>query len=85
MEIPKEYNSMKCGIWGDTASNICFKCINYYCDSCYTLIHSKKQNSEHKKRKINYCIPIDIKCPIHPEVPINLFCVDEKGKKIFIK
>ena len=33
----------------------------------------------HKKENIDPFIPIELKCPIHPQNPMNLFCVDEKG------
>ena len=53
--------------------------INYFCDSCYKFVHDKKENNNHKKEKIDLYIPIDTKCPNHPNVPLNLFCIDEKG------
>ena len=36
-----------------------------------------------KKEKIDPYIPIDLKCPQHPRVSNNLFCIDEKGKKFY--
>lgn len=24
-------------------------------------------------------VPIDLKCQEHPDIPLNLFCVEEKG------
>ena len=56
--------------------------MNYFCDICYKLIHEKKEINQHKKEKIDYLIPIDTKCPNHPIIPNNLFCVDKKGKII---
>jgi len=38
----------------------------------------KNQKNNHKKENIDYFVPIDTKCPDHPQNPINLFCVDEK-------
>ena len=58
------------------ASNVYYT----FCDSCFKLIHDKQINSQHIKEKINKYIDIDMKCLDHPKVPINLFCVDEKGK-----
>ena len=34
--------------------------------------------------KIDYFVPIDTWCPEHNKNPINLFCLDEKGKFKFI-
>ena len=34
---------------------------------------------KHEKQSIDVFVPIDIKCPEHPSVPLNLFCTDEKG------
>ena len=73
----------KCEICGIEATNLCLKCISYYCDSCFKFIHDKQINNQHKKEKIDYYAPIDTKCPEHPKIPITLFCVDEKGKFIF--
>ena len=73
-----------CEICKEDAKNLCLKCISYYCDSCYKFVHDKKANIEHKKEKIDYFVPFDTKCPDHPKNPINLFCIDEKGKFINI-
>ena len=53
--------------------------MNYYCDSCFKIAHSKEETQSHKKEKIDYYVPIDLKCPEHNLIPMNLFCVDEKG------
>ena len=37
-----------------------------------------------KKEKIDYFLPMDMKCPEHNLNPINLFCVDEKGNIIIL-
>ncbi len=57
---------------------------NYYCDSCYKFIHDIKDNKNHKKEKIDYFLPIDTRCPEHPKIPLDLFCIDEKGKIIIL-
>ena len=62
------------------ASCLCFKCKEYFCDSCFKIIHDKKIKSNHKKEKIYVYVPIELKCQDHPNIPLNLFCVDEKGK-----
>ena len=69
-----------CDICGANANCLCFNCINYFCDSCFKLIHDKQKNSNHKKEKIDPYIPIELKCKEHPKIPLNLFCIDEKGK-----
>ena len=53
---------------------------HFICDSCSKFLHGKKENLEHKIEKIDPFISLDIKCPEHPNVPMNLFCTDEKGK-----
>ena len=73
----------QCEICKEAATSLCFKCISYFCDSCFKFVHEKKANIAHKKEKIDYFVPIDTKCPYHPANPINLFCIDEKGKSIY--
>ena len=75
----------KCEICEIEATSICLKCMSYYCDDCFKYVHEKETKAQHKKEKIDYFIPIDTKCPEHPTVPINLFCLDEKGKNILFK
>ena len=48
------------------------------------MIHSIKENSNHKKEKIDYYVPIDTRCPDHPKVELNLFCLEEKGNYFYI-
>ena len=69
-----------CGICKEDSSCLCFKCNNYFCESCYKFVHEKKNNSNHKKETIDPFVSIDVKCPDHPEDRVNLFCIDEKGK-----
>ena len=77
-------NCKICEICGITATCLCFKCIMYFCDSCFILIHNKEINKTHKKETIDYFVPFDLKCPDHPKNPVNLFCDDEKGKILLI-
>ena len=72
-----------CEICESLATNICIKCLSYYCDSCYKLIHKKKDNNKHKKEKIDNLVPIETKCPEHEKYPKELFCIEEKSKFIF--
>ena len=62
------------------AKMICPQCFSYYCDNCFKCVHERKGNREHTKEKIDYFVPIDTRCPEHNTVPINLFCLDEKGR-----
>ena len=68
----------KCEVCGINATSLCFQYIANFCDSCYKYNHDKEINSGHKKNR--FLCPIDLKCPEHPRVPTNLFCLDEKGK-----
>ena len=46
---------------------------------CFKFVHDKKVNLNHKKENIDPFIPIDLKCPDHPQHIMSLFCLDEKG------
>ena len=70
----------KCEICEEKASNLCFKCLSYFCDSCFKFIHEKKNKKDHKKELIDPFVPIKMKCPDHPLNAITLFCINEKGK-----
>ncbi len=70
----------ECDFCDSKATTLCFDCIIYFCDNCYKYIHNKEKNYHHKKELIDLYLPIDIKCPAHPKIPFNLFCIDEKGK-----
>ena len=81
----KTYNEKSCEICGENAKNLCLECTSYFCEICYKFVHEKKKNIQHKKEEIDHFNPIDIKCPEHPKVPMNLFCKDDQGKiNIFI-
>ena len=67
---------------GVEASSLCPQCFSYYCDDCYKPVHNRQNNKAHKKEKIDYNVPIDTRCPEHTTIPINLFCLDEKGNYI---
>lgn len=77
-------NFKSCDICEERATSLCFNCFNYFCDSCFKFVHDKKPKSEHKKDNIDPFVPIDIKCPEHPNNPMNLFCLDERGKIYFL-
>ena len=78
--MEKKNNLIKvCDLCGEKATCLCFQFKLYFCDRCHKFIHDFKINSQHKKESIDYFIPIDLKCPEHNKVPLNLFCIDEKG------
>ena len=76
-------NIKECGICESEATCLCFECSNYFCESCYKMIHDKTKNNNHKKENIDPFIPIELKCPNHPQDRMNLFCINEKGKNIY--
>ena len=80
----EEIKNKKCNLCQEIATNICFDCSFYLCDSCFQFLHEKKANKDHKKEIIDPLISLDIKCPEHPKIPMNLFCMKEKSK-IYIK
>ena len=74
-------NYKKCDICKvNEATILCPPCFSYYCDKCHKCVHEIKENKDHKKEPIDYNVPIDTRCPDHNTIPINLFCLDEKGK-----
>lgn len=76
----KQKEIKECDFCSSKAIYACFECSHYFCENCYKFIHNKEKNSQHKREDIDPYVPIDIKCPIHPKVPLNLFCLEEKGK-----
>ena len=69
----------KCDLCEGEATCLCFKCLNYYCEKCYKIVHDLTKNNTHKKDPLDPYVPYDLKCPAHPKIPINLYCVEEKG------
>ena len=78
--MENEIIERKCELCKENATNICFECSFYLCNSCFKFLHEKKANSEHKKETIDPYVSIDINCPLHPKNQMNLFCVEEKSK-----
>ena len=79
MEINQK-NFKQCDMCKDKeATSLCSQCFSYYCDVCHKAVHENTKNSQHIKEKIDYNVPIDTRCQDHNTVPINLFCIDEKG------
>ena len=71
-------NQLQCELCGEISKSLCLKCNCYFCEVCYKFVHEKKKNIGHKKEDVDPFVPIETKCPIHPDVPINLFCITEK-------
>ena len=69
----------KCEICLLDANCLCFQCMSYFCDSCFKSAHNNESRKAHKKEKIDYFVPLDLKCTEHNLVPMNLFCLDEKS------
>jgi len=77
----KQKNIKGCEICEESnATCLCYTCLQYFCDSCFKYIHDIKKKSKHKKEILDPFVPIDLKCPEHPTIHLNLFCLDEKGK-----
>ena len=43
----------KCDLCGSEASEICFKCKEYFCNKCCEIIHNIKKDNGHNKYKID--------------------------------
>ena len=82
--MKKQSQIKHCEICEEMANYLCLSCSWYYCESCFKFVHDKKAKSNHKKESIDPFVPIDTKCPDHPNNSMNLFCVDEKGNKLLI-
>lgn len=79
MEQQKNFMK-KCEICNLYATNLCYECMSYFCNSCFQFVHEKDYNSKHKKEEIDYYAPVDTKCSLHKNNPLNLFCLEEQGK-----
>ena len=84
MDNKKSKKKKECGICESDAAWLCFECNNYFCESCYKMIHDKIKSLNHKKENIDPFIPIDLKCPYHPKDRMSLFCIKEQGKFIIL-
>ena len=69
----------KCDICKGDATSLCYKCMFYFCDSCFQIAHKSEETKSHNKEKIDYFCPIDTKCQFHNIYPNGLFCLDEKS------
>ena len=69
-----------CDICKEPATNVCFDCSFYLCESCLEFIHEKKSNFSHKNEEIEELIPLIVKCEKHPKIPITKFSKDKNSK-----
>ena len=76
----KKKEFKECDFCGSNATCLCFQCSIYFCDNCHKFIHNMEKNDKHKKENIDVFVPIDLKCPNHPNIPLNLFCLEDRGK-----
>ena len=60
------------------ATCLCYECNSYFCERCFKVIHDIKYDPIHKKEKIDFFVPIELKCSEHPKDRLNLFCIDDK-------
>ena len=81
MEKEKQNSNLskECQFCQSNANFLCFECNCYLCESCFNSIHNKQKNSSHKKKLLDPFVPIELNCQKHPKVPLNLFCLKEKG------
>ena len=66
------------------ATTLCLDCHSNFYETCFKYVHDIKKNSSHIKEKNDLFVPIDTICPDHERVPIDLFCIDEKGNIILL-
>ena len=51
--MEKKSNIIKyCEACGSNATNLCFECLEYFCESCFKHFHEKKLMSKHKKKAL---------------------------------
>ena len=85
MEITQNKNFKQCDMCKDKeATSLCHQCFSYYCNTCFKSVHEGTKNYEHKKEKIDNLVQIDTRCPEHETIPINLFCIDDKGNILYL-
>ena len=80
MNINLSNNIKLCDYCKSNATCLCKECNFYFCDNCFKVIHDLKKECKHQKEKIDPFVPLELKCPIHPDHPMILFCITEKGK-----
>lgn len=56
---------------------LCSECCKCYCDRCNKFIHSIDSMKEHKIEALHEGVNVNAMCPIHNDIPLKMFCVDE--------
>ena len=80
-----EKNYKLCNICKSKVNYICFECSNnFYCESCFKMVHNKKENINHQKFDVDYFIQAKTLCPEHQTIPLNIFCLTENGNNKII-
>ena len=59
------------------ATVLCAECCKCYCDRCNELVHSIKSKKGHKTEVIPEGVVVDAMCPLHKDIPLKMFCIDE--------
>ena len=77
--MAKKSKLKKCELCLVEATCLCYECMSYFCDSCFNLGHKNEERKSHKKQKTGNFINYEVKWPEHKLVPLNLFCLDDKG------
>ena len=60
-----------------SATVLCAECCRCYCERCNSLIHGIESLKGHKTESIPEGVIIDAMCPLHKNIPLEMFCVDE--------
>ena len=79
----KSSNIKKCEICENEATSLCFKCISYFCDSCYKFIHDKQNNSLHKRKKQIIMFQQTQNAQITPKFLLLYFVLMKKVNKFY--
>lgn len=56
---------------------LCPECYKCYCDECNMLVHKKGSKKGHHTENIPEGITIETMCPLHVDIPLKMFCLDE--------
>ena len=59
------------------ATILCSECCRCYCDECNEYMHKKGSKKGHKTEAIPEGVVVDARCPLHNDIPLKMFCVDE--------
>ena len=60
-----------------SATVLCAECCRCYCDRCGKFAHGIDSKKGHKTEVIPEGVIVDGMCPLHNDIPLKMFCVDE--------